>query len=531
MRKRRLIALSLVLLTASCRGEQELLPPDTFGMGIGSDPQTFDPGVMSGSVEGRIAYQLFEGLYSPAPGEQEPVPGVAESHEVSEDGLTWTFHLRSDARWHNGDPVTAEDFRYAWLRILRGDIAADYIGFMRYLKNGRAFEEGRVGEDQVGVHVIDRHTLQVELENPIPYFLQIVSFYTYFPVHRGSIEEHGQEGAFRAENVIGNGPYQMVEYRLRNQIVLEKAPTYWNAANVQIERIQMEVIEDLAAHVTAYMDGRIDWTYDLPDNQLGSLRASDAFRSDNWLGTYYYRFNTTRGPTTDIRVRRALSLAVNREELCRCTLDELYEPARSFVPPMPNYPELDMVHYDPVRARELLAEAGYPNGEGFPRLELLYNTSENHRVIAEAVQDMWQRELNIEVTLSNQEWQVYLESTDNLDYEVARAGWIGDYRDPNTFLELWTGDDQNNDTGWDNPEYNRLIQASRQEPNPERRLGYLLEAERLLLDEVPIMPIYFYAQFHLVRPNVCGWEMNLSNTHLVSQLWKVEPGQSCEGGN
>ena len=518
-----LLACALALLTLfGCRTTGEELPPNIFAMSLGSDPETFDPAVMSGSVEGRVAYQIYEGLYTPAPGNGPPQPGVAERHEVSDDGTVYTFYLREDATWSNGDPVTAADFRYSYLRILRGDVAADYISFMRYLKNGRAFENGEVDEDAVGVRVVDDRTLVLELEEPVPYFLDVITFYTYFPVHRGSIEEHGQEDAFRDDTIVTNGPFRMTEYLRRNRVTLERNPHYWDAENVHLDEVRLVIIEDLAANVTAYLDGRIDWTDNLPNNQLSALKAREDFISDDWLGTYYYRFNVTEPPLDDVRVRRALMLALNREELCNCSLDGLYNPSTGFVPPIPGYEGVNSVRYDPEDARELLAEAGYPGGEGFPSLEILYNTSENHRTIAQAVQDMWSVELGIEVTLLNQEWKVYLETVEALDYQVGRAGWIGDYVDANTFLELWRSDDENNNTGWVNEEYDALIASSISETDPARRQELLLQAESLLLSEAVVMPIYYYAQFHLLRPSVRGWEMNVKNVHLARYVYKED---------
>jgi oligopeptide transport system substrate-binding protein len=518
------VALSLFLaaLCSGCRREVQYLPANILGAALASDPETFDPGAMSGSVEGSVAYQIFEGLLSPPPGNGPPVPGAAASWEVSDDGILWTFHLRPEGRWSNGDPLVAEDFRYAWLRILRGEVAADYVNFIRLLKNAEAFEAGDVAASDVGVRAPDEHTLVLELERPVPYFLEIITFYTFFPVHRGSIEEHGQDGAFMADTIVTNGPFRIREYRRRNRVHLERNPNYWGADEVALDEVYMEVVEDLAAQVSAFRDGRVDWADDLPNNQLRSLRAMPEFHSADWLGVYFYRLNITHPQLSDRRVRQALSLAINREELCRCTLDELYSPTAGFVPPIPGYPGVDLIRFDPDRARELMAEAGYADGAGFEPLELLYNTSENHRVIAEALQDIWQRELGIEVNLLNQEWKVYLESMDNLEYQVARAGWIGDYVDANTFLEMWRTGDSNNRTGFADATYDGLIDQAMAEQDPEERLRILTRAETRLLEEMPIIPVYTYAQFHLLRPEVQGWEMNTQNVHLFRYMSKSE---------
>ena len=533
-----IVIAAVFAVAAACSSSDELPadPSRTFFAALGSDPETFDPGIMSGSIEGKVGYQLYEGLISPPPGDGPPRPGVAERWETSPDGITWTFHLRNDARWSNGDRVVAADFREAWLRMLRGDVAADYVSFVRYIDNAHAFEvanralkarrETRVLrnllERQVGVSAPNDETLVVRLEQPTPFFADVAMFYVMFPVHRGNIELHGQEDAFRSENLVTNGPFRMHRYLRRNRVELVVNEHYWDRDNLGLDAVVFPIIEDNSARVTAFLDERVDWMHDPPNNQLVILSAMDEFQSAPQLGTYYYRFNTTIEPLSDRRVRQALSLALNRAELCRCTLDDLYDTPAGFVPPLPGYTGVDKVRYDPAEARRLLAAAGFPNGEGFPELEILYNTSENHKTIAQFVQDQWQNELGINVVLINQEWKVYLDAMDALDYEVARAGWIGDYVDPNTFLELWRTGDGNNRTGFANPEYDRLIGASLAETDTERRLELLTEAEALLMTEMPVMPIYFYSQFHLVRNNIEGWEMNVRNVHLARWMTKTE---------
>lgn len=512
----------LLLGGVGCRGEARILPDDVFAFALGSDPETFDPGVMTGSVEGRIAMQIYEGLYLPARRDGEaPRPGVALRHEVSSDGKTWTFYLRENARWSNGDPVTAHDFEFAWKRLLQGDVAAYYVSFLRYLRNGRAVELGEMPVEEAGVRALSDHVLRVELQQPIPYFLEVVAFFTLLPVHRGSIEQHGQEGAFRADRLVTNGPFRIVEYRRRNVIRMEPNPYHWEAGRMPFREVRALIIEDQSAKVTAFNDGRVDWIDELPDNQVATLRIRPEFRSANLLGTYYFRFNVTRPPFDDPRVRHAFSLAVNREELCRCTLDDLYTPAQSFVPPMPVHRSpSDLVGYDPDRARALLAEAGFPGGQGIRRLTLLYNTSENHRVIAQALQDMWSTELGVQVELLNQEWKVYLDSTRDLDFDLARAGWIGDYQDANTFLEMWKTGDANNNTGWGDEAYDSLILRSLGELDVEARQAMLTEAERMLLEAAPIIPLFHYTQKHLVRSNVRGWELNTMSNYLIRDWHK-----------
>lgn len=526
------VALLVAFIFGGCAGQSAPTPVTTFRMSLGSDPQTFDPGFMSGSVEGQIAYQLFEGLLSPPPGEGPPRGGVASTWDVSPDGRTWTFHLRPEARWSNGDRLTAEDFRYAWLRQLRGDVASDYVSFIRFIEGARAWEliHARLPsgfafvatwlERRVGIEARDAHTLVVRLQNPTAYFADIVMFYTMMPVHRRSIERWGQQDAFSAENLVSNGAFRIETYARRSHMHLVRNEHWWGRESLRIHDVEVRIIEDLAARATAYLDGRIDWTDELPHNQLGVLSARADFRSAPQLGVYYYRFNVTAPPLDDVRVRQALSLAVNRAELCGCALDGLYDESTMFVPPLPGFRRAQLVRFDPDRARQLLAEAGYPGGRGFPTLSILYNTSENHRTVAQAVQDMWRTELGINVQLVNQEWKVYLEEMEALRYQVARAGWIGDYVDPDTFLSLWRSFDENNNTGWQNPEYDALMARTLTTVDPVARQADLARAEELLLEEAPVMPIYFYSQFHLVRPEIRGWEMNIRDVHLLQYVWR-----------
>ena len=508
------------LLTAACSVEQPERPADAFAFALGSDPETFDPGSMSGSVEGDVAYQLFEGLLSPAADDGPPEPGVAERFDLSADGRTYTFHLRPDARWSNGDPLTAADFDYAWRRVLKHKIAADYINLFRLVRGAAEYEATPTNEALLGLRVEGPTTFVVELAQPVAYFPELVSFYPMFPVHRGSIEKWGEQDAFKPEHIVSNGAYKMEAYLRRLRIDATLNPHYWGRADVAMKQLSLLIIEDEAARVNAFDDGRLDWVNQLPSNQILSLRTRETFRRTEMLGTYFLRFNVTKPPFNDPRVRHALSLAVDRELLCRCTLSDLYKPATGMVPSLPGYPASDAVRYDPDEARRLLAAAGFPGGKGFPTVAYLYNTSENHKIVAEGLQDIWKSELGIEVQLVNQEWKVYLDALKRLDYDIARGGWIGDYVDPNTFLDLWRTGDENNHTGWSDAGFDGLIDKAAQTPDPAARLTVLHAAEAILMRELPVMPIYNYAEFHLLRVEIDGWQANLRDVHLARHIRK-----------
>jgi oligopeptide transport system substrate-binding protein len=515
-----LLCCVVAMFTVACGVEQPERPADTFAFALGSDPETFDPGSMSGSVEGDVAYQLFEGLLAPAADDGPPEPGVAERYVLSADGRTYTFHLRPDARWSNGDPLTAADFDYAWRRVLKHEVAADYISLFRLVRGAAAYEADPTNESLLGLRVDGPTIFVVELAQPVAYFPELVSFYPMFPVHRGSIEKWGQQEAFKPEHIVSNGAYKMEAYLRRLRIDAALNPHYWGRADVSMKRLSMLIIEDEAARVNAFDDGRLDWVNQLPSNQILSLRTRDTFRRTELLGTYFLRFNVTKPPFHDPRVRHALSFAVDRELLCRCTLSDLYKPAAGMVPSLPGYPASDAGRYDPDEARRLLAAAGFPGGKGFPTVTYLYNTSENHKIVAEGLQDIWKTELGIEVQLVNQEWKVYLDALKRLDFDIARGGWIGDYVDPNTFLNLWRTADENNHTGWSNTEFDGLIDKAAQTPDPTARLAVLRDAEAILLRELPVMPIYNYAEFHLLQGDVEGWKPNLRDVHLARHIRK-----------
>lgn len=526
MRSRLFCVMALLLACAGCktadRGRGDV---SVFRFALASDPETFDPARVTGVIEGRIVQQLYEGLVTVAPAGDGVAPGVAERWERLDDDVTYHFTLREDARWSNGEALTAHDFVYAWERILSGDVVAEYAPFLYYMRGAAAVHAGEHADPgdgstvraRQGFRALSDRVLEVVLNEPTPYFLQMLTYPVFFPVHRESVESAGQREAFRPGALVSNGAYTLAGYRLQSQVTLEKNDSYWDAENVAYESVEAHIIPDRASAVVAYQQGRVDWVSDLPDQQIPFLTAEPGFRSHPGLGTYFFRLNTTREPFDDARVRRAFALALDRSSLCRCTINGA-QPATSMVPPMEGYPQQELLSYEPDEARRLLAEAGYPNGDGFPTVTLLYNTSENHRTIAQALQDRWKVELNVEVELENREWRVYLASMDELDFDIARAGWIGDYVDANTFLELFASDNPNNDTGYASPSYDAALDAARRTRDAARRRDFLREAERTLLNDVPVIPLYFYRQQQLVSRSVCGFEDNLRDIHLVRYL-------------
>ena len=372
--------------------------------------------------------------------------------------------------------------------------------------------------DQVGIKAVDAHTLRVELKNPTPYFLYLMQFYVTFPINRSSVERFGYPGWSRPENIVVNGPFRIKFRRLRDRIRLEKNEHYWNAEAVSLNTVDALAVESSTTGLNMYLDGDVDWLPSPPSEVIPKLKIRSDYHAMSSLSSYFYRLNVTRKPLNNPLVRRALSRAVNRERICNFILRAGQQPAYSIVPPeLPGYEAALAETYDLEAARKLLAQAGYPGGRGMRSIEILFNTSDGHRKIAEAIQQDWQR-LGVDVRLRNLEWQTYLATTRKMEYDVARAGWIGDYPDPNTFLDLFITGGVQNETGWGNRRFDKLIARATEESDAEQRLKILHEAEELLMGELPIIPIYFYMSVNLVKPFVKGFYSNSQDLHPLPAI-------------
>ncbi len=378
---------------------------------------------------------------------------------------------------------------------------------------------------QVGIHALDERTLEVTLKHPVPYFLNLVGFYPMSPVNRACVERHGYPAWTKPENIVCNGAFQLEFRRIRDRIRLRKNPLYWDARNVKLETVDALAIKSDTTMLNLYMTGEADWITTVPNTVISKLakRPQGDFAPAPYLATYHYIINVTRPPLDDARVRRALTLALDREQIVRDVTQAGQIPGRSMTPlEIRKY-----IDYDPPQcgkrnvkeAKRLLAEAGYPEGRGLGKVEILYNTSEGHQTIAEVIQAQWKDALGINVGLRNQEWTAYLDSRQKKQYQVCRAGWIGDYVDPNTFLNLFVSDGPQNHTGWSNQEYDELVKKARGEPDDKKRLDYFRRAERILMDELPVIPIYFYVSTSMVRPYVKGWYPNIQDVHPLRAIW------------
>ncbi|MBI3933854.1 MAG: peptide ABC transporter substrate-binding protein [Acidobacteria bacterium] len=504
---------TLLFAMVACRQQSEYFgrvePPadNIFRFNNGAEPEYLDPGLMTGQPDGRIAGMLFEGLTVNDPKTMEPRPGVADRWEVSPDRLTYIFYVRQNVHWSNGRPVTAHDFVYSWTRVLDPKTASRYASQLYHIANGEEFNQGHVQDPaELGVRALDDYTLQVRLRQPVPYFLFLTSFFTLYPVLKEIVEEHGAHWTDPA-HLVGNGPFLLREHRIHDKFVLERNPRYWNARNVKLDRVIAYSIDDSYTSANMYESGQLDWLPgSFPAEYVPYMKGRfQDFHSYPFLAVYYYLFNVTRPPLDNPLVRRALSMALDR----RAITDELLRggeiPGAHFVPlGFPDYESPPGPEYNPAEAARLLTEAGYPNGQGFPELEILFNTLETHKKLAETIQQMWAKNLNIRVSLRNEEWASYLKSRSNLEYDIARAGWIADYPDPSSFTDLMESTNGNNNTGWKNPQYDRLLSLARGETDPLQRMGLLQQSETHLLQDLPVLPIYTYASNSLLKPYVRG---------------------------
>ncbi len=476
---------------------------------LGSDPKTIDPGLNAATDGGHVTNNTFEGLMREIDGKLEPA--MAESYTISEDGMTYTFTIREGVKWSDGKPVTANDFEYAWSRVVNPETASEYAWIF----------------DEVNVQswkAIDEKTFEVKLASPTPYFVGLTAFYTFFPVRQDMVET-AAEGAWATnpETAVSNGPFKVTSFKTGDRIVLEPNEYYWRAEEVKLSKIEALMIVDQATALTGYESGQIQILDDMPSAEIPRLLAEDpTFMILPNDATYYYAFNTQVEPMNDVRVRKALSLSIDRTAIVETVTKAGQIPAHSLIPGGHLDANGDVFNevsgtYDIAptakaeEAQALLAEAGYPNGEGFPNLEIMYNTSEGHKNIAEAIQEMWKQNLGIDVTLTNQEWAVFQTSRIEHNFQIARAGWVGDYSDPMTYLGMLMPGGTNNYSQWDNEEYATLLEESKTAAGQER-FELLYKADQLLGESYAVMPIYYYTDPQMVSDTVQNWEKTTRST-------------------
>lgn len=488
-----------------------------------ADPETLDHHKTSTTYEAHILRDLYEGLVI-YDAKAQVIPGVAESWTVSDDGLTYTFQLRGNAKWSNGDPVTAGDFVFAFQRIMTPDTGAKYSNILYPMKNAEAVNKGKMEPASIGAKALNDTTLEITLEAATPYFLELLTHQTGLPMHKASVEKYGSDFV-KPGNLVSNGAYVLASFTPNDKVVVTKNPNFHDAANVQIDKVIFYPTEDRGAALRRFQAGELHSNNDAPTEQVKFMKENlgGQFRVAPYLGTYYYAVKADKVPFSDVRVRQALSMAIDREFLAEEIWGDTMVAGYSFVPPgIGNYGEPAFADYKdmPMLDREdkgkaLLAEAGF--GPDKPlKVEIRYNTSENHKNTAVAIADMW-KPLGIEVSLLNTDTKThYAHLRDKGDFDVARAGWIGDYSDPQNFLFMVESDNDGfNYANYNNPEYDALMDKAAVTVNLDERAAILKQAEVIFMRDLPFIPLLYYGSLSLVSDKLKGWEDNIQNVHAT----------------
>ena len=543
MKKLLLTTLLSSLLLIACGGDQTKkgpLPDDgasksaqskegvVFHRGNGSEPGTLDPHRSEGTAAAEILRDIYEGLTTEDI-DSNVVPGMAERWNISEDGKTYTFYLRENARWSNGDPVVAEDFVVGLRRTVDPATISSYAQILDMIVNAKDIREGNKQKEELSVKALSDKVLEIKLNAPTPYFLGLLNHSSTYPIHRPSWKEHGDQ-FIKPGNSVTNGAYKLDEWVVASHMKLKRNPLYYDNDNVQIDTVYVYPTEDLSAELKRFRAGELDFTNEIPNNQFRFVTENlpDEFHVAPYLSTYFYIFDTTQPPFDDVRLRQALSMAIDRETIVKKVTSVGEIAAYSFVPPaVNNYNSVQYEWADWSRekqieeARRLYAEAGYSRDNPLVT-EIRYNTSENHKKIAVAISAMWKQVLGADVKLLNEEWKVFLQSRkDKNKWDIVRYGWVGDYNDPFTFTEIMHSTHGQNDSGFNNPEYDAKIEAASIEGDIAKRAEILSEGEKVMLNDYPIMPIYFYVSKHLVQTHVKGFKPTVMN-HNYSRHYRIE---------
>lgn len=519
LRKICAVALTLALgmsVFAGCGSSNS----DALIYNLGEDPETIDPTLNTSSGAGSIIDNAFEGLMRLDENEKA-VPGVATSVDESADGLVYTFHLREDAKWSDGQGVTAKDFEYSWVRALTKETAAEYAYQLFYIKNGQKFNEGKATRDELGIKVIDDYTLEVTLEAPTAYFKELTAFTTYMPLREDIVSADPEGWALDPATYVSNGPFKLVQWDIKDQLVFEKNEEYWNASNIKLPGVVFKLVTDVNTAYASLKAGDFDMVDTVPPAEIAAGQEEGLVTIYPNLATYMLVLNVGKQSTlpedvkkvlNDPKVRRALSISIDRKAIVENVTKAGQVPAYSYVPKGILNSEgkdfADKEYYDANQAnveeaKKLLAEAGYPNGEGLPTLEFMYNTEGDHKLVAQAIQQDWAK-IGVNVELTNQEWKVFLNTRQEGQYEIARHGWSGDYVDPITFLDLWLTGGGNNDAGYSNAEYDALVNQAKAEGDEAKRWELMRQAEDILMEEMPIIPLYYYTKVKAAKPEVKG---------------------------
>jgi oligopeptide transport system substrate-binding protein len=503
-----------------------------------AEPQSLDPAIVTAQPDMRIVAGMFEGLTRVDPKTGSAIPGLAERWEISPDGRIYTFHLRTNLVWSTGEPLRAADVVYSFIRTLDPATASDYAGQLFYIRNAEAFNAGKTNESAVGVAALDPFTVRVELNNPTVFFLDVCAMPLASVVPRQTIQKFG-DAWIAAHPLPVSGPYELDLWRVNDKVRLKKNPRYWDAANTQSEIIDLLPIVSASSALNLYTRGQVDVVWDkelVPTELLDVLLPRPDFHTFTYLGTYFVRFNVTRKPFDDPRVRKALALAIDKRRIVERITRGGEQPAATLVPAgVANYNSPPGLGYDPALARKLLAEAGFPGGKNFPRIEYMFNAAAGggkiHEQIAVELEQMWRDTLGVDIELRQLEMQVYLTEQNQLHYDLSRSSWIGDYNDANTFLNMFVSNDGNNRTGWSNPRYDELIRQANETADMRAREKLFQEAETILVrDELPIIPLFFYEGINYFDTNkIEGIYTNIVDLHPLQAIRKIHPAMKSNG--
>jgi oligopeptide transport system substrate-binding protein len=514
-----LLSSVLCLLTVACSRRETAVQAgnrtQVLHVGNGAEPASLDPHVVDAYTDQRLVAALFEGLCAIDERTSQPAPGAAEQWESSADGLSWTFHLRAGVRWSNGEPLTADDLIQSWRRNLSPAFASAYAYLLFPIKNAEAFNSGKLSDAaQLGLAAPDPRTVVITLERPTPYLPILTATAPWYPINPrvlarfGSLTDRASAWT-RPGNLVGNGPFTLKEWTPGSRIVVDKNPLYWDAATVRLNSIVFYPIENPDVEERNFRAGQLHLTNNLPLSKIPAYRQSDPakLRSDLLLQTFFIRCNVTKPPFDNPKLRRALSLAIDRAAISHGLLHDSRPPAAHYVPPScAGYDSRTQVPTDFAAARRLLAEAGYPGGQGLPVIELQVRNDEIMPKMAEAIQAMWQRELGVRLSIAQLEQKVSIQNQVSLDFTLGMNGWVADFADPVTFLDLFVTGGGNNWTGWGDAHYDRLVATAAHTVDPKQRYELFQQAEAILLEQSPIMPLIYGTRNYLIDPAVKGWE-------------------------
>jgi oligopeptide transport system substrate-binding protein len=507
------------LLSMSCAPKELTADKADFIMSNGAEP-TLDPSLMTDVPSTNIGLGLFEGLMQYDPTTSKGTPALAESYTISPDGLTVTFKLRK-ASWSDGHPVTAADFVYGMKRILDPATGAEYAYMPAMVIKGAAdFNAGKGSFDQVGIKAVDAQTLEYTLSSPAPYFVDMTAHNAFWPLPQWAIEKSGTSWT-KPENIVTNGPYILKEWKAQEYVFMVKNPRYWDAKNVKLRGIKVLASDNDTTNYDMYKSGQVDWMHNIALSKIDEIKLRPDYQTSAQLATAYYCLNNSRKPLDNPIVRKALSAAIDRQTLVDKVRKGGEVPTDAFVPPMEGYVPQKGQGYDVEEARKLLAQAGYPNGKGFPALTIVYNTNEGHKAVAEYIQQQWKQNLGINVVLKNMEFKTFIDLRSKThDFMVARHGWVGDYLDPNTMLDLFITGGGNNDGLYSNPEYDRLIDAARTARGAER-MAMLQKAEAILMADQGLIPLYHNTNQDLIDTTKWGgWSANPIGFHPWKYIYR-----------